>query len=69
MATNIDVEHISTTSVLFNYFLLLFNYYASILFENVQFFYSNAKKALAEFKSSALLGRLGSNGPIWGYGS
>ena len=32
MTTNIDVEHISSTSVLFNYFLLLFNYYASILF-------------------------------------
>ena len=32
MTTNIDVEHISSTSVLFNYFLLLFNYYASIFF-------------------------------------
>ena len=35
MTINIDVEHISTTSVLFNYFLLLFNYYASILFADV----------------------------------
>ena len=34
---NIDVEHISTASVLFNYFLLLFNYYTSILFAD--FFY------------------------------
>ena len=42
-------------SVQFNYFLLLFNYYASILIVNVRFFHSNAKKALAEFESSAHL--------------
>ena len=48
MTTNIDVEHISTTSVQFNYFLLLFNYYASILFVDVRFFHSDEKSAPTE---------------------
>ena len=56
------------TSVQFNYFLLLFNYYASILFVDVQFFHSNAKKALAEFESSAHLRGLGFHGPQLGCG-
>jgi len=68
MTTNIDVEHISTTSVQFNYFLLLFNYYVSILFVDVRFFHSNEKNALTEVGPAAHLRGLRWYGPKLGYG-
>ena len=68
ITNNIDVEHISTTSVLFNYFLLLFNYYASILFADLQFFPHNRTSLFAEVKYAAHHRGLQSHQPELGYG-